>query len=331
MSKEQTNKKYRIWWGWALQVFAVLLILVSLLCTAIGFAITDRFLLLAVFSIIGFIIFLIAADYFQMGRAMRVRVAEGVFKKEDPYVLYLRSFDSELSTSQVPPITTETLMMFFSGSEEEKLARAMGVIGTGVTVGRPSEECTPLGFHRLYFPEKDWLTSVKDLMSNAALVLIRVGKTGGVLSELEIARKSVRPERLVLMIPRDSDLIHKTRQTDDDDSKMSSGCSPELQVCQELRIPFLRGVHGYQQFQYSFAGIIYFDSDWVAYQRLLKGTMTDSFIHAVDRAFKPVYKQLGVRRRLRLYHVWVVINSIVLSLFVGGFVMIIVLAFRSFK
>lgn len=331
MSNDATTQRSRFWKGWVLQTLGVLLILMSQLCLAAALVASNYYFLLAVFCSIALVLLFTGIRGFHAGRAMRVRFGESVLKNGHPYVLYLRPFVSELDTNGTPPNTMEPLMIFLSSSEEEKLAKAMSILGTGITVGRPGEEWPPLGFRRLYIPEKDWLTSVQRLMSGAELVLVRIGETRGILLELEIARRFVTPERLVLVVPKESFLIDRSGVIDYGTQLLPDGRfggSRELELCQGLTVPLLK-VRPYQA-SYSIAGIIYFDSAWVAYPRVLRNTLTDSFIHAVDLAFTPVYKQLGVRKRLRLYHAIMLVNVIYLAGFIVFFIVFFAFMFLLF-
>jgi hypothetical protein len=310
--------------GRVFQIIGVILLLVGLVCFVITFPgnwkLGDDFYFLAlVFHVLSGGLLGCAVTVYNKGRRLRLQFGDEVLAKGQPYVLYLRSFDSQTVTNRIPLDELNVIVppIKFS-SEEEKLAKALRVIGPGITVAKPGEEWPSLGFSRLKIVNNDWLSTVEGLISDARLVVVRIDKTSGVLSELKVARKLLNPERLVLLVPKESDLIRDFSERDTGIQLLPygpHGARWEVELSPGLTSPILK-VPFRDKVRYSCAGIIYFDSDWVGHSRLLSD-MTINFTHALDRAFKPVYKQLGVKKGIRLYQVMAVLVGIYMVAFLA--------------
>jgi hypothetical protein len=135
-------------------------------------------------------------------------VSATTFQSGVPNVLYLRPFEAD-----VPP-ANYVLEFAFQGlylprlaagilegwaTEEEQLSDALKQVGPLVAIGRPGERLPIPGAARKYAGE-EWSWHVLDMMRRATLVVIRAGISPGVLWELEQARKTIPPQRLVLLI-----------------------------------------------------------------------------------------------------------------------------------
>jgi hypothetical protein len=199
-------------------------------------------------------------------------------------VLYLRSFVSDTITSKIPEDPNPVIPPMLISSEEEKLARALRVVGPGITVGRPGEELPSLGFNRLYVDDHEWQAKVRKLISNASLVVLRIGDTSGLRWELETARELLVPERLVLLVPNDSALAYKPMARD-------------VELCSGLTAPTFKGKVIRNT---SSVGLIYFDSEWTGHSVPLS-QYTITVKHALDKAFAPVFKQLNVKTGFQTY------------------------------
>jgi hypothetical protein len=77
----------------------------------------------------------------------------------------------------------------------------VGTLGPFVAIGRPGEVLPHSGAARLYVGEGDWHERVRKLLSLAGLVILRAGDTSGLWWEVEESAKTVRPERLVFLVP----------------------------------------------------------------------------------------------------------------------------------
>jgi hypothetical protein len=120
-----------------------------------------------------------------------------------PPVLYLRPFAMDGSYSRnevlellakVSPLSAVSRRL----SYEEQLVETAKCVGPVVAVGRPGEELPELGAARMYLPDQIWQSTVRDVMSKARLVILRIGDTPGVIWEFTTALELVSPENLVL-------------------------------------------------------------------------------------------------------------------------------------
>lgn len=81
---------------------------------------------------------------------------------------------------------------------EQELAWCLQRVGPVVAIGKPGEPLPELGAARLYVAHEAWQAKVCELMQAAALVVLRVGDSPGVLWEVEQALALLPRQRLVL-------------------------------------------------------------------------------------------------------------------------------------
>ena len=141
-------------------------------------------------------------------------------------VLYLRSFDDDPKVARRVGIAG-----FKLSNEEEDLAEIVGALGPFVAIGRPGEVLPYSGAARMYVGEGDWHEHVRQLLSLARLVILRAGDTPGLWWEVEESAKTVRPERLVFLVPL------KHREYDDFCRKAKDYLPCELPQYAGRRIP----------------------------------------------------------------------------------------------
>ena len=118
-------------------------------------------------------------------RMVSIGAATKLQQDPRPPVVYLRSFAKDAHSS----------------SFEERLLRELDVVGPVIAIGRPGETLPPLGAYRLYPKPDQWREAVVRLMQLSGAVVLRGGKTEGVLWETARAREYVPPERLLIMLP----------------------------------------------------------------------------------------------------------------------------------
>lgn len=111
-------------------------------------------------------------------------------------VLYLRPFEDDPRVARRIGIAG-----FKLNTEEEDIAEIVGTLGPFVAIGRPGEALPYSGAARLYVGEGDWHERVRSLLSLASVVILRAGDTPGLWWEVEESAKSVKPERLVFLVP----------------------------------------------------------------------------------------------------------------------------------
>ncbi|MFD5826362.1 hypothetical protein [Lentzea sp. NPDC060358] len=121
-------------------------------------------------------------------------------------VLYLRGFDDDRGAA----VVDDLLGALPSGlltihSREEQLVSALGAFGPVVAVGQPGERLPHLGAARFYLPGDDWQDGVLALMGMSQLIVLRLGEGEGLWWEVEQARATQPPGKLVLLVPGQHD------------------------------------------------------------------------------------------------------------------------------
>jgi hypothetical protein len=117
-------------------------------------------------------------------------------------VLYLRGFGDDQGAAVVdgiPGALSAGLLTIHS--REEQLVGALGAFGPVIAVGRPGEPLPHLGAARFYLPFDDWQPGVLRLMHLSRLIVLRLGEGEGVWWEVEQARATQPPGKLVLLMP----------------------------------------------------------------------------------------------------------------------------------
>lgn len=101
---------------------------------------------------------------------------------------------------------------------------------------------------RLYVTDNEWEKVVQKLMNDAPLVIIRIGTTNGVSREVEMAIKTLKPERLLLLLPYEK----KPGQSENILSMLNT-LLPQKKI---------HSYHAAKVRDLSIAGIVYFEADW---------------------------------------------------------------------
>lgn len=119
----------------------------------------------------------------------------------DP-VLYLRSFRDDAKTvTALDGRAILSLLTLGTKTEEDALVKAFSRIGPVIAIGDPNEMIPETGAARLYVGHDEWQTVAHNLMSTAKLIILYAGWTDGVSWEMRRAKRSVPPEKLLLMLP----------------------------------------------------------------------------------------------------------------------------------
>ena len=130
-------------------------------------------------------------------------------------VLYLRSFkdDSQaLLEDHGMPLFAKIVGAFSWRSPEQELALLLGRVGPVVAIGKPGEPLPELGAARMYVAHDEWQQRVSELMGRAALVVLRVGASPGVVWEIEQALARIPRQRLVLVLLGDGAIAPEIAQ-----------------------------------------------------------------------------------------------------------------------
>lgn len=126
-----------------------------------------------------------------------------------PPVLYLRSFKDD-GSAILDDGGSKLMRRMFAAlapqTPEQELADLLRHVGPVVAIGKPGEPLPELGAARLYVTNDQWQHAVTDLMKQAALVVVRIGSSAGVLWEIEHALSLIPRERLVLALMSGSEV-----------------------------------------------------------------------------------------------------------------------------
>lgn len=120
-----------------------------------------------------------------------------------PPVLYLRSFqdDDEVALNEYGfRFLRRILRWLVWATPEQELATLLDRVGPVIAIGKPGEELPELGAARLYVSHAQWQDAVAALMRRAALVVVRVGASPGVLWEIEQALRTLPRQRLLFVL-----------------------------------------------------------------------------------------------------------------------------------
>ncbi|MEV6239292.1 hypothetical protein [Lentzea sp. NPDC051838] len=117
-------------------------------------------------------------------------------------VLYLRGFGDDPEAAVVDELPGALAAGLLSiHSREEHLIGALNAFGPVVAVGEPGEQLPYLGAARFYLPGDDWQKGVLELMELSQLIVLRLGDGDGVWWEVEQARRTQPPGKLVVLVP----------------------------------------------------------------------------------------------------------------------------------
>jgi len=165
-------------------------------------------------DIIGRALKIIGCKLFRRGKQYAVRVdAEKAHEDPRAPVLYLRAFkDDEMMSKALG----QTSGSFYTDhweivTQEERLAKAVKPIGPFLAIGRPWEKLPTLGATRYYIHGENWREEVLNMLKGARLVIIRAAATQSLMWELKVAKKYLRPEQLVLLVPLDREAYEAFR------------------------------------------------------------------------------------------------------------------------
>jgi hypothetical protein len=207
---------------------------------------------------------------------------------EEPFVLYLRAFDQDSDRGRLerPLIPAEIVQpvtflapLFLSGKTmEEQLIAVVRGLGRVIAVGRPGESRPPAGAQRLYLAKRDWQRPVREMMSQARLVVLVLDATPGTVWEFNQALKLVEPRRLLLVAPADQQRYETFR------GRVAPAQLPDF------RAPARMGNEGRRN---AISGLIHYSADWTpTFTPLSTFMFYDVLRAAVRLAADPALNQL---------------------------------------
>lgn len=229
----------------------------------------------------GFILSSAGVRLLRAGKKARERPADELLMRDKRApVLYLRSFcfddvsaETTITSSAFGVPLATRLPEIKLSTYEGTLAGILKKIGPCIAVGLPGTTQQVLGFSRLELAEDKWQIAVKELMKEAALVLICSGESSGVRWELEQAAELVAPEKLVILI---------TSNTMQDWWQMADGIF-------QKQLPRIESAGGD-----IFVGVVTFDrngtprGDQLVYYQKEQASIENS----LNDAFKPIFIRL---------------------------------------
>lgn len=206
---------------------------------------------------------------------MSLNSAAASLLTEDPRppVLYLRSFTVDAKEDTPLYLQAET--------QEEKLKSAFDRIGPFIALGRPGESFPTLGARRTYV-RGEWEKKVTDLILRSRLVVLRIGATDSLLWEVQYTTQRLRPEQLLLIVPRGKKNYELFRS--------------KAQLFFPCRLP---EYPSWVMSRSRIKGLVCFEPDWTPRfltfrHMLLRGSFTDALPRAMQAALRPVYEHLGI-------------------------------------
>jgi len=136
------------------------------------------------------------------GRQYRAKAtAQSIIDDGKPDVLYLRAFQTDSSVLRFVGWSF-LLPRLIAGlvTEEEQLRDVLRPFGDLIAIGRPGEKLPTPGAARLYVSDAEWQSVVSARMRSAALVIIRAGRSTGLLWELKQAFANLDPTKLLILV-----------------------------------------------------------------------------------------------------------------------------------
>jgi hypothetical protein len=122
-----------------------------------------------------------------------------------PPVLYLRSFRDDRLRVMTRSSPRRTWLEKAWGRRlerfEEVLVWHLWRYGPVLAVGRPHERARPLGAAREYLDDEEWQDEVKERMLDTGLLVIVLGRTKGLVWEMEKAAELGLGRRLLVVLP----------------------------------------------------------------------------------------------------------------------------------
>ena len=118
-------------------------------------------------------------------------------------VVYLRSFELDLTaipgTVQLVASAGSPNLLATSARPEESL-QLLHALGPLIAIGKPGN-IPELGAYRFYVDDRDWQSSISDLLPRAQLVVLVPGSSEGILWEIRQAARVVEHKRILFYLP----------------------------------------------------------------------------------------------------------------------------------
>lgn len=236
-------------------------------------------LLVGTFVVVAFVG---SADLLRGRKLLVSRSDKAINQDQRPPVVYLRPFAADQEGAGVVSGSWVLLKPTYF-TEEEQLAMVLNEIGPFVAIGDPRDALPDLGAARIYVDKQDdWHRTVSDLLSRAALVILRAGTSDGFLWELRLVQGSVAPERLLLLVGTGEAAYEEFRKKA---ATILSQPLPDL--------PRRTRVLGRTR------AIIAFEANWRAWvlpvvKSFSRTQMGKPYVARVKLTLRPIFERLGV-------------------------------------
>ena len=241
----------------------------------------------AYFSSLWSLLCLFIGSGLMWGRKFLQKSASKVLLEDKrPPVIYLRSFKDDKVTSH--PISESGMPLFYT--EEEYLVDVLNEFGPCVAIGQPGEKLPELGAARMYLDNNIWQDKVREFLAASQLIVLRAGNTQNFLWEVEQSARSLRPEHIVILIPRQKNIYDQFRLR-------ANQYLPKPLPENSKEPAIIWGMRGMG----SLSGYIYFDQDWTSH--FIKFLYKTSFWereylslpkYIIQHSLAPVYERFGM-------------------------------------
>ena len=153
--------------------------------------------------LISFLLAAGAASLFRRARRHALLPGGEMMKNDSrPFVLFLRSFlndeikmKARAANGRIWPENWVKITF------EEVVTDHVWRYGPVLAIGKPGDKLPPLGAARQYEPNETWQQTVEQLMAKASMVVVVVGRTEGVVWEIEKLVMLKLTSKLVLLFP----------------------------------------------------------------------------------------------------------------------------------
>lgn len=146
------------------------------------------------------------------GKKYSVEGGEVIMKNDNRSpVLYLRSFNDEvedrsmtkyvksLSISNKKDLALTVPPIGFR--EQDALGYVFRKVGPYIALGKPGERIPELGSSKIYVPNESWQSTIREFFRKSKLIIFRAGKTEGLKWELKELVQTVKPQKIVMILP----------------------------------------------------------------------------------------------------------------------------------
>lgn len=261
--------KQKRWWGSVLIFLGGLVVVIGL-----GYALLNVIgNILLIF--VGIFLSYLGVRLINRGKRHFVPVGLAELKNDPrPPVLYLRPFTQDGMTNLMTanavnrPLGEKgfwrqamTIFFRFFDTYEQFISFAFRKIGPVAAIGNPTEGLPELGAIRIYVGiDGDWQQMVSNLASQASYVLLQIGKSDGLMWEVQYVINRVRPEQLILFLPNQNQKFFTRLRRRDNFQKREQERQNVYQVFRTKTQDFFPQP---LPVNIGSAMLIHFDQDWV--------------------------------------------------------------------